>query len=265
MQAPCRASGTAGREFRRRADRPRWCGKRSRLGRRRTAGFCPQAVRQVPRAVENACRTSGSPQPLAGIRAEPIAVRSESSCLRRSSEAGRDATSSSPLAKCAAASRLADLVIARWPAFSHHGTACGSQAGQRVVLRHRLRLGLGDVGELGFQRGGDPSMDLLAPAFQQALVGGVAHQRVLERVGRLRRRAAAEHQLGLLPAAAAHHRAASGFAPLTAASSRCWKTRPMQAPIWAVSLTGDSRSSRAISESCSVEGIASAGSGPIDR
>ena len=65
------------------------------------------------RAVENACKTSGSAQPLAGIRAEPIAVQSDSSCLSRISEAGKDATSSSPLAKWAAASRLADRVIAR--------------------------------------------------------------------------------------------------------------------------------------------------------
>ena len=47
LRAPCRASGTAGREFRRRADGQRWCGKRSRLGRRRTAGICPQVARQV--------------------------------------------------------------------------------------------------------------------------------------------------------------------------------------------------------------------------
>src|SRR6516225_10657767 len=36
----------------------------------------------------------------------------------------------------------------------------------------------------------------------------------------------------------------------------------MHAAIWATSLTGAKRSSRAVSESCSVVGMASAGSGP---
>jgi hypothetical protein len=40
-------------------------------------------------------------------------------------------------------------------------------------------------------------MQLLAPALEQGLVGCVTHQRVLEAVGRLRRRALAEDQLGL--------------------------------------------------------------------
>ena len=42
----------------------------------------------------------------------------------------------------------------------------------------------------------------------------------------------------------------------------CENSRPMQAPIWATSLTGLNRSRRAISESCKVAGIASGGSGP---
>jgi hypothetical protein len=42
------------------------------------------------------------------------------------------------------------------------------------------------------------------------------------------------------------------------ASSRLWEnSRPIVAPICAISLIGDRRSSRAVSESCSVEGIAS--------
>ena len=42
----------------------------------------------------------------------------------------------------------------------------------------------------------DPRVQLLAPALEQARVGRVLHQGVLEGVGRRRRRAPDEHQLG---------------------------------------------------------------------
>ena len=49
----------------------------------------------------------------------------------------------------------------------------------------------------------------------------------------------------------------------TTAASNSWSnSRPMQAPICATSFTGARRSSRAISESCSVAGIAKDGSVP---
>ena len=97
---------------------------------------------------------------------------------------------------------------------------------------------------------------------EQGAVGGVLDQRVLEGVGRLGRRAAAEDQLGgdqLVERGAA---APSSGRSATAASSSWENSRPIAAPICATSLTGARRSSRAISESCSVAGIASGGSGP---
>jgi hypothetical protein len=47
----------------------------------------------------------------------------------------------------------------------------------------------------------------------------------------------------------------------TAANSSYENSRPMAAPICATSLIGASRSSRAISEACKLDGIASGGSG----
>jgi hypothetical protein len=62
--------------------------------------------------------------------------------------------------------------------------------------RQHFGLLLDNLGELPFQGSGDAGMDLLASAAQQGVVGGVLHQRMLEGVFRVRRRAAPEHQLG---------------------------------------------------------------------
>ena len=80
-------------------------------------------------------------------------------------------------------------------------------------------------------------VNLLPPALEQALVGRVLHERVLERVGRLRRNAASIDELGLDEMLQCPLELAPRSEPMTAASSRCSKTRPMQAPIWAASLT----------------------------
>ena len=69
-------------------------------------------------------------------------------------------------------------------------------AGDGVVVRQGLRLGLDDFLELRLQRRGDLGMHLLPPAFQQALIGRVPHKRMLERVGRFRRDAASKNELG---------------------------------------------------------------------
>ncbi len=66
------------------------------------------------------------------------------------------------------------------------------QAGLARVMAEHLRLGVG--GGEGVE---DPSVDRLPLGFEQALVGGVADQRVLEAVVRLGRAAAAEDELGL--------------------------------------------------------------------
>ena len=62
--------------------------------------------------------------------------------------------------------------------------------------RQQLRFGRRGLRETLLQRLRDPRMKLLPPGLEQALVGGVAHQRVLEGVARLGRLAAREYQLG---------------------------------------------------------------------
>ena len=107
----------------------------------------------------------------------------------------------------------------------------------------------------------EASVQLLAPGLEQRLIGGVLDQGVLETVGRVGGAATAKHELGadqliepdfqllLRPVGDCCDELAGEFAAVTA-------------PIWASSLTGASRSSRAISESCRFAGIASGGSGP---
>ena len=72
----------------------------------------------------------------------------------------------------------------------------GGQPGLREVVRKQLGRGSQSVREAFLERLGDPGVQLLALAAQQAVVGRVPHQRVLEDVGRVRRHAAAEDQLG---------------------------------------------------------------------
>ena len=52
-----------------------------------------------------------------------------------------------------------------------------------------LRLRFDKLRKAGFDRHGDPRVQLLAAALEQALVGGVTHQRVLEHIGGGRRKA----------------------------------------------------------------------------
>ena len=52
------------------------------------------------------------------------------------------------------------------------------------------------VGGVSLDRGRDLRVQLLTPGLQERLIRGVLNQGVLEDVGRLRRRAATEDQLG---------------------------------------------------------------------
>jgi hypothetical protein len=127
-----------------------------------------------------------------------------------------------------------------------------------VVLREEFGLGFDDLRELGLQDLGDARMEVLAAGLEQGAVGGVLDQRVLEAVDDIGRGAAAVDQLGRdqLVERGLQLRSA------TAASSAWENSRPSAAPIWATSLIGARRSSRASSESCRVDGSASGGSGP---
>ena len=62
------------------------------------------------------------------------------------------------------------------------------------VLRRQLRLFRRRLEVVPLDRFGDPGMELLAAAFQQAVMRGIPHQRVLEGVARLRRAPTPENQ-----------------------------------------------------------------------
>ena len=74
-----------------------------------------------------------------------------------------------------------------------------AEAGLREVMGEQLRLRLGNVGKAGFQLRGDVRMKLLPAAAQQAGIGRIAHQRVLEQVGGLRWCPALKHKTGCRP------------------------------------------------------------------
>ena len=63
---------------------------------------------------------------------------------------------------------------------------------RRQVMRQHLWFGDLGVWEPGLDQAGDLGMQLLSAALQQRLVRRVLHQRVLEGVDRIRRRAAPE-------------------------------------------------------------------------
>ena len=127
-------------------------------------------------------------------------------------------------------------------------------AGLREVVRQQLGLALGRLGEALLQGRRDPAVQLLAPAPEQALVGGVAHQRVLEAVGRVRSPAPRAKISSAASSCPSASRELRRRAAATAARSSCGNSRPITAATCATSLTGASRSSRAMSESCSVDG-----------
>ena len=73
----------------------------------------------------------------------------------------------------------------------------GRQAGLAKVVGEQLRLARDRLGKPRLEGLADPLVELQALAAQQAVVGGVLDQRVLELVDRIRRRAAAIDQLGI--------------------------------------------------------------------
>ena len=112
------------------------------------------------------------------------------------------------------------------------------------------------------QRLGHLQMQRATPLAQQRCLSRVLHQRVLEDVGRLRRRAPLERR----PAPTSCSSAASARPRrcANASSNSNENSRPITAPICATSLTAEpSRSSRAISEACSVAGTRERGRGGL--
>jgi hypothetical protein len=65
-----------------------------------------------------------------------------------------------------------------------------------IVPGQQLRLGFGEFREVRLQHLGDAGVQLAPSAAQQALIGRVPHQRVLEGIERSERVTPAKHQLG---------------------------------------------------------------------
>src|SRR6516165_9739461 len=65
-----------------------------------------------------------------------------------------------------------------------------------VMLREEFGLAVRQLGEMGFERFGDPRVQLLARAAQQAAMRRVLHQRMLECKDSVGRGATLENQLG---------------------------------------------------------------------
>jgi hypothetical protein len=80
--------------------------------------------------------------------------------------------------------------------FTPIGDGFFNEPGFSIMLRKELGLVLHQLGETGFQRLGDLRVQLLPGTPQQATVGRVLHQRVLEGVDRVGRCASLEDKLG---------------------------------------------------------------------
>ena len=65
-----------------------------------------------------------------------------------------------------------------------------------AMTRQQLRLALGNVSELAFEGLGNAGVKRTPRLAQQRAIGRVLHQRMLEQIGRVRRRALAEQQTG---------------------------------------------------------------------
>ena len=133
------------------------------------------------------------------------------------------------------------------------------------VTRQQFRLALGNFGELAFEGFGNTSVKRTSRFAQQRAIGRILHERVLEQIGRLRRRSLPEKQTsGDEAIRSADAKFRSLACALQPPVESCENSRPITAPICATSLAGPSRSSRAISEACKLAGTATAGDGAIE-
>src|SRR6266850_8492428 len=72
------------------------------------------------------------------------------------------------------------------------------KAGLREVVRHDFRLARHDIGKFLLECARNLAVQLMPAALEQALIGRIPYQRVLEAVYGFRRLATAEHEPGLL-------------------------------------------------------------------
>ena len=133
------------------------------------------------------------------------------------------------------------------------------ESGLGVMPREKFGLAVHQLGRMGFERFGDLRMQLLPRAPQQAAMRRVLHQRVLEAIDRVGRRAPLEHQLGTDKPT---ERSLQLLLRKTGdgAQQRIGKFASDRRAICATSRTDPRRSSRDISELCKLVGIANGGS-----
>ena len=93
---------------------------------------------------------------------------------------GKVAIWSSARVNCAAASTSAERSSDRCPALPHKRRGFLDQSRLGAVTRQQLRLGLGDLGELAFERFGDAGVKRASRLAQQRAVGRVLHQGMFE-------------------------------------------------------------------------------------
>ena len=91
---------------------------------------------------------------------------------------------------------MAERTICLPPSLEQIANRLLVEAGLGAMLRQQLWLCSREVGELIFQSGRYPRMNLLAPTAQQCAVGGVLHEGMLEGVLSIGRHPAPEDQFG---------------------------------------------------------------------
>ena len=139
-------------------------------------------------------QTSGAAQPLSAIHAVPRRVRSPSSLASRCDDRGRVATSSSPWLRWEMASVSGHALQRQLAGGLPKWNGGFDKARFREVMGQHLGFGGLDVREPPLDHARDLGVQLLSAALEQRVVGRVLHQRVLEGVDRIRRRAATEGQ-----------------------------------------------------------------------
>ena len=84
------------------------------------------------------------------------------------------------------------------PRFAPETRSLFDQTGLRAVTRQQLRLAFGNLRELAFEGFGDASVKCASGLAQQRAISRILHKSVLEQIGRMGRRALAEHQTGFV-------------------------------------------------------------------
>ncbi len=130
------------------------------------------------------------------------------------------------------------------------------QSGLAEMVGQDFRLVRRQFGKALFDRARSALMPFAPASQQQALIGGVAHQRVLETESHAPRRAPPAEESPPQPASPVPLRASAPPRAATASRIANGNCRPTTAAICATSRASPRRSSRAISESLSVAGTA---------